>query len=720
MIDFMTTTLAALEFLSLPMLGWLVAAALPWLIYRWQQSRHQTTPWAAVELLLNAMQQQARCVQLQQWLLLAVRTAILLLVIFAATEPILRQWAGNGSNQAHLHRIIVVDQSYSMGCKESGTTRWQRARSHARRWIEGSDRNAITLIGWASQTENFFGRPTFDKSIALSALGDLPLTQTSAELPAVLRSITAAIDRAEVEIPQINTHQVVFCTDMGRQAWSINERQRTLLEAVAKRAQVTIVNVAEGECDNLAITDLMIDPAITLQQRDTNIAATISCFGKSPSTPTTVELLVDGQQVDHQQIKLKKDIETIVRFPYRFVDSGAQTVQVVLADAQDALPSDNERWLLVNVQPKLQVACFAEHPSAVTDLVRALAPSDARIDSNSSVTPQTFPISQLGELELSSYAAIFLGSVAQLSGRETKTLTEYVRQGGALAIFLGEDTDVESFNRNHLLPSLHVESFQSAGDYRFDPLGYRHPIVSPFRGMAQSGLLGVTISQYFRLQLSEENSEAEAEVVLKFNTGDPALIVGRRGLGRVAVSALPGSLAARTATGTPWSSFAMSPSFLPVIRELLTYLVGDRWLQQRNLVVGEPAIFPANLIAKTTSVRLPSGARQTLPSLDAEGRGQRVFRKTDQRGVYRFAEDEKETARFVVNLNGHDSDLRSLDEAALPIDISVSFTGSTIGNDITPTSLSGDFPLARNLLACAFALLLLETGLAWQLGRRWG
>ena len=197
------------------------------------------------------------------------------------------------------------------------------------------------------------------------------------------------------------------------------------------------MNVAEGDCDNLAVTELMIEPAITLQQRDTNITATISCFGKSPSATTTVELLIDGQRVDQQQIEMQGNAKAVVRFSYRFVDSGTKTVQVVLAATEDALPSDNEHWLIVNVQPKLQVACFAEHPGGITDLARALAPTSEGIGSNSTINPESFPVSQLTELELSNYAAIFLGSVTQLSERETKTLTEYVRQGGGLAIFLG-------------------------------------------------------------------------------------------------------------------------------------------------------------------------------------------------------------------------------------------------------------------------------------------
>ncbi len=114
MISSISHPFAALEFASLPMLGWLVAAVLPWLIHRWQRRQYQTTPWAAVELLLSAMQQRARRVQIDQWLLLAVRTAILVLVALAVAEPALRQWAVGAGGEAPSHRILVVDQSYSM------------------------------------------------------------------------------------------------------------------------------------------------------------------------------------------------------------------------------------------------------------------------------------------------------------------------------------------------------------------------------------------------------------------------------------------------------------------------------------------------------------------------------------------------------------------------------------------------------------------------------
>ena len=710
----MSPLFAALEFTSLPMLGWLVAAALPWLIHRWQRRQHQTTRWAAVELLLSAMQQRARRVQMQQWLLLAVRTAILVLVALAAAEPALRQWAVGAGGRAQVHRILVIDQSYSMGCQEAEATRWERAQAEAKQWIANSDGDALTVIGWARQAENLLGPPTFDTSIALSAIDELSLSDSNCDLSVALRAIKAAIDRAKIEVPQIANHQVVFCTDLGRRTWGFDDRQHDLLESISKLASITVVNVAEGPRENVAITDLQIEPAITLQQRETSIQAKITCFGNSPSSSLSVDLLIEGRTMDRQSVEIGGNTEVTVQFKHRFIGEGAQTVRVVLSDHEDCLPCDDQRWLIADVRPRLRVACIAGQPGAVDDLVRALSPGAAAMPSDGFIDAEVFSVSQLGELKLQDFAAVVLGSVADLSSREAASLSEYVRQGGSLAVFLSSESALRLWGGLQQSLPVTFEGVQSAGEYHFDPLEYQHPVVAPFRGQAQAGLLGVTISQYVRLAIREDRPSAE--IVLNFDTGDPALVVDRFGLGRIAVSALPGSLRARDAAGAPWSSFALSPSFLPVVRELVEHLVGDRWHQQRNLLVGETAMIPWPDSATSASVRRPDGFEQKLPLPAAEDRGQIIFPATDKRGVYQFRADEQDCARFSANLDGRDSDLTPIDPATLPATMST----NTVEAVVTSPAIPRDFSFVRTLLAAAMVLLMFEIGLAWMLGRSWG
>ena len=706
--------LAVFEFSSLPMLGWLAAATLPWIIHRLYRRQHRITSWAAVELLLSAMRHRARRVQIQQWLLLAVRTAILVLVALAVAEPALRQLAIGAGGKALIHRIIVVDQSYSMGCRQQESSRWQLAQTQARRLVESSDGGALTLVGWSERAENLLGRPTFDTSVALAAIDDLQLSQTSANLPSVAQAVLAAIQRAELEMPQLAAHQVVFCTDLGRQTWQVDEAGRKLLEDIATQAQVNVVNVASGPSDNLAISALRIEPAITILQHEAAITATVTCYGQPTKNSVTIDFLVAGRRVDQQQIELSPNGEVTARFTHRFVDPGPQTVQVVLVGNGDCLPDDDSRWLVTDVRPRLNVACFAGQAGAADDLARALAPGAEFGKADSVIAPRLFSASELSEVNLTDYAAVLLSNVAELSSREATALTEYTRQGGGLAIFLGQIEGEHALGDLQQLLPVELHGMSAPGNYRFNPLEYGHPIVTPFRGQTQAGLLGVAVAQYQRFQLQAK--PPVAEVVLSFDTGDPALVVGRLGLGRVAVSALPGSLAARTADGVPWSSFALSPSFLPVVRELVAYLIGDRWLQQRNIAVGEPAIFAETSSTMPIDVRLPSGVQRTLPLLSAEDRGQHVFRETNERGIYRFSEGQHECARFAVNLDGRDSDLSPLEATALP----TRFMSTTTEGGTKFTNASTDFSFVRTLLGAALVLLLFEIGLAWQLGRGWG
>src|SRR5688500_10197145 len=108
--------LAFWQFGSIWMLGWGLAAALPILIHLWSRRKFREESWAAMEFLLAAMRKNARRIQLEQWLLLAVRTAILVLLALALADPqlsLLSGWTG-GSAGGQRHVVLVLDGSYSM------------------------------------------------------------------------------------------------------------------------------------------------------------------------------------------------------------------------------------------------------------------------------------------------------------------------------------------------------------------------------------------------------------------------------------------------------------------------------------------------------------------------------------------------------------------------------------------------------------------------------
>ena len=93
------------------------------------------------------MRRKARRLRFEHWLLLAIRTLLIVLVVLAVAEP---SWETTGavlSRGGQTHRTLVIDGSYSMGYRPADKSRFDEAKQLARRIIEESPQgDAFTLV----------------------------------------------------------------------------------------------------------------------------------------------------------------------------------------------------------------------------------------------------------------------------------------------------------------------------------------------------------------------------------------------------------------------------------------------------------------------------------------------------------------------------------------------------------------------------------------------
>ena len=116
---------------SVGMLLWASVAGVPLLLHLWSKHQHQETPWAAMEFLLAAVEQQARRIRLEQLLLLLLRMAIPVVLGLALAEPMwewLPSLGGSLGRSAPRHHLLVFDTSYSMGYDVDGESRLNESR----------------------------------------------------------------------------------------------------------------------------------------------------------------------------------------------------------------------------------------------------------------------------------------------------------------------------------------------------------------------------------------------------------------------------------------------------------------------------------------------------------------------------------------------------------------------------------------------------------------
>src|SRR5581483_2704894 len=187
----MGATLAFWQFGSAGMLAWGLAAALPILIHLWSRRKYRQERWAAMAFLLAALRKNARRVQLEQWVLLAVRTAILLLFALALADPQSSLLSGL-ANEADVpvHVILVIDGSYSMDFRTGESTYFQAAKKFARQLVaDGGPGDGYSLVLMSRPPRVVISDAATERDVVLREIDDLDVQHTDADLPATLAEI---------------------------------------------------------------------------------------------------------------------------------------------------------------------------------------------------------------------------------------------------------------------------------------------------------------------------------------------------------------------------------------------------------------------------------------------------------------------------------------------------------------------------------------------------
>src|SRR5436189_6218876 len=157
----MTPIIAVWQFGSVAMLAWGLAAVLPIPIHLWSRQKYRQEPWAAMAFLLAALRKNARRIQLEQWILLALRTAILLLFALALADPQLSLWS-DGANSGQTHIVLALDGSYSMDYRAENKSRFDVAKELAKQLVTDSHQgDCYTLVLMAEPPRVVISQPAF-------------------------------------------------------------------------------------------------------------------------------------------------------------------------------------------------------------------------------------------------------------------------------------------------------------------------------------------------------------------------------------------------------------------------------------------------------------------------------------------------------------------------------------------------------------------------------
>ena len=209
---------------------------------------------------------------------------------------------------------------------------------------------------------------------------------------------------------------------------------------------------------------------------------------------------------------------------------------------------------------------------------------------------------------------------------------------------------------------------------RLLPLDRRAPLLGAFPEQGD-GLLQARFFKY--MLLDPVRDTAQRSVILRYESGAPALVERELGKGRV--------LLLTTTVDREWTDLPIRPGFLPLVREAARHLIGATLEGGAAAsLVGEPRVLVFSGDVQTLEVRRPDGS-VWIGRRELGGTAHSVvFAGTDQIGLYRVRAagadgtfTPQSSQNFAVNLDPRESDPTRLAAERRPDRIATARPGAT-------------------------------------------
>lgn len=710
------------------MLWWGLAAAIPVLLHYLYRRRQTIIPWAAMQLLHQVVQREARRVRLEQWLLLCLRTLILLTLAVALARPFWNT-AASGSNLTSApatNWIIAIDVSYSMGYRVDNETRLQAAQRRATELIDTARQgDAFAVIALGQPPRGVVASPSFDRAAVQTELGRMRINDAGCDLKAGLQLMQDIAQRAVADPTLPGQVRLLIISDLGREHWqsAIDGVDAKLLKQLGQQFPLEIESLGDEAVANLAVTDVRTDAVRGVVGQPVTLDVTLSNFGNEVAEQVPVQLVVDGNTVSSQRVTIAPHDAQSTRFLYVPSSLGLQVLSVTLP--ADRLPVDDTHRQVIDVVQESEVLIIEEQPGAARVVKLSLDPQQPSTIGQPRTSVSPF---ELSTVELAKWPVIVLYDLSTLDAAQAQRVENYVRQGGGLICMLGAQTQAAAWNNRDLARTLlGFELLEPSAEqlWNIDPLEYRSSIVAPFAGFPDAGLLTTPIFRYWKIRLPEPRPTGW-EVDLATDQGEPLIARHRLGSG-VVISLLSAPESGANPAGS-WNALATWPSFVPLMQRLVQS-ASDVATSQHTTWAGQPLIGKLDnreqrgaAQAATLTIVRPDGTESQLNLDDrqADGSFRWTYVQTQQSGVYVVRNsDASELQPFAVNVDGSESRLQSVRPEQLPKFNAPAPVAVAQADSLSPGVEASPW-LARSLLLALGCLLITESWLAWWLGRRWG
>ncbi len=686
-------------------LAGLLAAAVPIVIHLLLKRRRTPVPWAAMNLLLEAVRRHRRRSRIERILLLVVRALLLAALGLALASPLIGERSTLiTSRTVHL---VIDDGITSAAIDAEGTTALARNVAKASALVQaldGSDRVSITLAGRPVRT--VVDSPTTDHRSIIDVLESLPSREGATDLSSALER---AAEETEDRDPAARTEIHVF-SDFRRGA--IDDRARIpVLVDEDSNLRLFATAPADREVGSVQVVDIgtaRVPLSLAGGSNDRLVTVRLRRTGFLPAATTVVSLGGDAiAATETRQVDWRPGVdEASVDFQVR-VDEDGGVLEASILESDD-LPLDDRRSTMIpgRIPSRVLVVDRSEFGSigavdrwrASDWFERAMLPDPESGVADAIEIDRVDPAA-LDRRDLEGASVLAIARPDLVDESFLPVIGDWARAGGVLVIMPPGEVTTRPW-ATPLLESIGIDWSVALEPVALDPprrLAADQP-KAPLTRLLDAEIPdltpGVSIQRMLPLQ-----GPSEGDVALIDDQGDPFLVDVGVGLGRLVFFTVAPELS--------WTDLPVRPLMVPLIQEIGRQgaALVDR---DRDGIVGE----------RLPSTRL-SGAAMVLPGgvrvVESEDSGDEPdLRLPERSGIAEVVDIADRTLeRRAVNPAVARARLETIDRSELLEWISPAgdWTFESDEREVEGAGSRGE-DLARPLIMLVLLLALVETALA--------
>jgi hypothetical protein len=664
-------------FINTSILALIVAIAIPLLIHLFNKQRKKKIKFSSLRFLQILEKQRLKRIKIYDYLLILLRTLIILCLVLAFARPTLTTSTLFSSKNARTTAVIILDNGINMSRYDDQGSRYLRAQSVLNKLIQKFNPEDDLYIIQSSSPSNFWAGQT------------APLETNGSFVHGKWSDALKNAGRLFAEHPNFN-QELHIISD-----FQYEEKAFENLLPELSDIRIFLIKIGDEIVTNFGIKTVEIKSQIFEVNKPIKLEAQIINSTPDQFEPVEIHLFIDQQRVAHQRLYVEPQSTKEVTLSFSPKTVGHLSGYIEISD--DDLLADNRYYFALKIPTNIKLLFTDDNPSVFLKAAfSSLADqTDAQIVSEkyNSWARQNFL----------AYDILILSNFSSLPSSIIQRLKKYLNGGGAILLIPGLNTIPVEYNRfaSTLGMTTTIKELINTNDenefYYLKRPNFNHPIFSGLFVSDDPELSRPKFSRYFKFALSSKD-----QAILSFQNNDPFLIKADHSSGSIFVIS--------SYINDGWTDIQYRGIFLPLLSRIIHFGASHASQVQTSTIVENEQTVVLNQVSQTGEfyLKLPNGEKNRIVPQPQDQRLQFHLKNIKEPGLYHLQAGEKIISSVPVNVETNAIHQTFIDLESITNQETVQLFSETDNYEDAIIQARFGFELWKILVILALIFLVLE------------